>query len=199
MDFTGPLCPSYIWITFWDLKSYNLIFLSWEHEARKFPKEWNLTLWMTPLCSLYVWIGFFVFRSHKYTNLSSQEAILHAVGENSQCLTQLSCFLRVYWSLLSIVDQTFISLSSPHEANSKASHEKLRPLILALWALIRVVYFDEGWKSTSQNFKLSSLEAETRMLPLGENFISWIWLLIFGLSYFMTDKFLWCGFFVKIP
>lgn len=88
------------------------------------------------------------------------------------------CFLSVYWSLLSMVDQTLISLSSPQEASKRPSQEKLMPLILALWALINVVSFPEPSYPMSQNFNDSSLEAETMILPAGENFISWIWLYV---------------------
>lgn len=76
-------------------------------------------------------------------DLSSHEAKFVAVGENEQCRTQLLCFFNEYCNLLSTVDQTFTSLSSPQEANNKPSQEKLNALILALCALINVVYFPE--------------------------------------------------------
>jgi hypothetical protein len=78
-----------------------------------------------------------------YANLSSHEARLVAVGENSQCRTQLLCFLRVYCSLRSMVDHTLMSLSSPQEVRSSPSQEKLSPLILAWCALTSVVYLLE--------------------------------------------------------
>lgn len=82
IDFTGPECPSYIWITCCDLKSYNFIFLSCEQDAKQFPNEWNFAWWMTPLCYWYVWIGFLVFKSQIIIFLSSHDTILVAVGEN---------------------------------------------------------------------------------------------------------------------
>ncbi len=99
-----------------------------------------------------------------------------AVGENSQFLTQLLCFLRVYRSLRSTVDQILISLSSPQEASNKPSQEKLNPRILALWALIKLIYFPDNSWSISQNLIVSSLDADAIMFPAGENFTSWIWL-----------------------
>lgn len=92
----------------------------------------------------------------------------------------MACFFKVYCNLLSTVDHTLISLSSPHEANKSPSHEKLNPRILALCALINVVYFPEHSYPISQNFNDSSFEAETIILPAGENFISWIWLYVMG-------------------
>ena len=78
--------------------------------------------------------------------------MLTADGENSQCLTQLSWPFKLNCNLLSTVDQTLINLSSPHDPSSSPSHAKLNPRILALCALIRVVYLDDCSKSTSQNF-----------------------------------------------
>ncbi len=164
-------------MTCWDLKSYNFIFLSCEQDAIQLPKEWNLAWWITPVCYWYVWMGFLVFKSHMMIFLSSQETMLVAVGENSQYLTQLSCFLSVYWSLLSTVDQTLTSLSSPQLDNSKPSQLNPIDLILALCALINETSLALLSKSTSQNFKDSSLDADTNRFPPGLNLISWIWFL----------------------
>ena len=100
-----------------------------------------------------------------------------AVGENSQYLAQLSCFFNVYWSLLSTVDQTLTSLSSPHVDSKSPSQLNPMDLILALWALINETSLALLSKSTSQNLSDSSLDAETNKLPLGLNFKSWIWFL----------------------
>ena len=162
-------------MTCWDLKSYNLIFLSCEQEAMQFPREWNFAWWMTPVCSWYVWIDFLVFRSQMWISLSSQEIMLVAVGENSQYLTQLLCCLRLRCNLRSTVDHTFTNLSSPQEARSRPSHEKPTLRILALWALMRVTSLVLVSKSTSQNLRDSSLLAETSREPLGLNLRSWIW------------------------
>lgn len=86
--------------------------------------------------------------------LSSHETILVAVGENSQYLTQLSCFLSVYCNLLSTVDQTLTNLSSPQLASSNPSQLKPIDRIRALCALINDTSLALVSKSTSQNFKL---------------------------------------------
>jgi hypothetical protein len=152
-----------------------LIFLSCEQEAIQFPNEWNLAWWITPLCSWYVWIGFFVFKSQMIIFLSSHDTMFVAVGENSQYLTQFSCFFNVYWSLRSTVDQILTSLSSPQVESKSPSQLNPIDLILALWALIKETYLTLVSKSTSQNFSDSSLEAETKRFPLGLNLRSWIW------------------------
>jgi len=108
-------------------------------------------------------------------SLSSQEMTLVAVGENSQYLIQLLCCLRDKCSLLSTVDHTLTSLSSPQEARRSPSHEKPTLRIRALWALMRVTSLLLVSKSTSQNLRDSSLLAETSRDPLGLNFKSWIW------------------------
>ena len=128
--------------------------MSCEHDAKQLPNEWNLAWWITPLWSWYVWIGFLVFKSQIRIFLSSHETIFVAVGENSQYLTQLSCFLREYWSLLSTVDQTFTSLSSPQLASNNPSQLKPILLIRALWALIKDTSFALTSKSTYQNLRL---------------------------------------------
>jgi len=110
--------------------------------------------------------------------LSSQETIFVAVGLNSQYLTQLLCCFSVNWSLLSTVDQTLTNLSSPQEDRRRPSHEKPIPLMRALCAFIKVTYFACVSKSTSQNFRDSSLEAETSKEPFGLNLRSWIWFCI---------------------
>jgi len=85
------------------------------------------------------------------------------------------CCFKVYWSLLSTVDQTFTNLSSPQEDKSRPSQEKPIALIRALWALIKVTSLAFVSKSTSQNLRDSSLDADTRSEPLGLNFRSCIW------------------------
>jgi hypothetical protein len=113
--------------------------------------------------------------------LSSHDTTLVAVGENSQYRTQLLCCFKVYCSLRSTVDHIFTNLSSPQEESSSPSQEKPIARILALWALIKVTSFAFVSKLTSQNFKDSSLEAETSNEPVGLNLRSWIW---FWISWF---------------
>ena len=129
---------------------------------------------MTPEWSWYVWMGFFVYKSQIRIFLSSHDTIFVAVGENSQYLTQFSWLFKVYWSLLSIVDQIFTNLSSPQVESNRPSQLKFTPLIRALWAFIKDTYFTFVLKSTSQNFKDSSLEADTNKFPFGLNFKSCI-------------------------
>lgn len=105
-------------------------------------------------------------------SLSSHETRLVAVGENSQYRTQLLCCFKVYCSLRSTVDQIFTNLSSPHEESSSPSQEKPTALMRALCALIRVTSLALLSKLTSQNFRDSSLEAETSRDPVGLNFKS---------------------------
>lgn len=131
--------------------------------------------------------------------LSSHETILVAVGENSQYLTQFSCFFNVYWSLLSTVDQTLTNLSSPHVESRSPSQLKPMDLILALWALIKDTYLALESKSTSQNFSDSSLEAETKRFPLGLNLRSWIWFYFRKQGYFVSSKSIGRNLSINIP
>ena len=120
--------------------------------------------------------------------LSSHDTMFVAVGENSQYLTQFSCFFNVYWSLRSTVDHTLTSLSSPHVDNKSPSQLNPMDLILALWALINETSLALLSKSTSQNLRDSSLEADTSKLPLGLNLRSWIWFFNKKKNYFMTGE-----------
>jgi hypothetical protein len=70
------------------------------------------------------------------------------------------------------VDQIFTNLSSPQEDKSNPSQENPTALIRALWAFINVTYFAFVSKSTSQNLRDSSLEADTKREPVGLNFKS---------------------------